>query len=192
MGYTATDCKPDWQELCRGRNLGTNTSSRRQEEKFSKSHRMVHTNILNGHLQSYLPVFITHWPKKLFLPVEKIRKVLTVLLLTGENYLSTRKCSPGGIEKIPQNWMQARNLLQLLTVAQLEEVTVPQRQVPALTKDWFSSKPLAQQLMQDAEWGVSPELGEISRLQSYSGYRQQFVSTSSAAGALGSRERTFR
>lgn len=77
-------------------------------------------------------------------------------------------------------------------MAQLEEVTVPQGQVPALTKDWFSSKPLVQQLMQDAESGVSPELGEISLLQSYSGYRQQFVSTSSAAGALGARERTVR
>lgn len=46
--------------------------------------------------------------------------------------------------------------------------------------------------MQDAESGVPPELGEISLLQNYSGYRQQFVSTSSAAGALGSREKDIQ
>lgn len=46
--------------------------------------------------------------------------------------------------------------------------------------------------MQDAEPGVSPEFGEISLLQNYSGYRQQFVSTSSAAGALGSREKDIQ
>lgn len=88
--------------------------------------------------------------------------------------------------------MQARISATVANCSCLEEVAVPWVQVPALTKDWFSSKPLVQQLMQDAESGASPELGGISLLQSYSGYRQQFVSTSSAAGALGSQERTFR